>query len=74
MFGNFQKLPRSRNKKINDALRLIEKGVSQVKVYDISAKAIPRLDYLHQYGLELLYDSRKKVLVIERRGLFSTWI
>ena len=38
MFGNYQKLPKSKNKKINEALRLLEKGVSQVKVTGISGK------------------------------------
>lgn len=74
MFGNYQKLPKSKNKKINEALRLLEKGVSQVKVTDISGKAIPRLNHLCMYGIDMTYDSSKKVLILDRSSIFKTWI
>ena len=57
---------RSKNKKVNEALKLLDKGINQVKVDNIKPTAIPSLRRLERRGFNIYYDSHKKTLIIEK--------
>jgi len=59
---------RSKNKKINSALELLEKGLKQVKVSNIKPTSIPSLRKLERRGYDIFYDDHKQTMIIEKNN------